>query len=179
VATILRKLPISDAPEKLTISTGQTIAIKSDQVIIWVSITRPGLIKFPEDALRLPAVLDTGFNGTFLISERQLEEWARVKATDLTWIDLLTADGQPIPLRDADIWIHPNQPHSRAPKAGGLPFRLELADGIGVWPTAIPGARRLPLVGMRALRRAGVHVHLDCQTGLVSMNTRRWFWFLG
>jgi outer membrane protein assembly factor BamB len=39
---------------------------------------------------------DAASNHTFLIGERQLEEWGALRANQLTWIDLLTADGQPI-----------------------------------------------------------------------------------
>jgi hypothetical protein len=178
VATILRKLPICTEPKTLQLLGGAKVAIKRDQIVLWVSVTQPGLAQFPIGAPQIPAVLDTGFNSTFLIAEKQLQEWTGVAAKDLTWIDLLSADGQPIPLRDADIWIHPNRAYAQDTIPGRQPFRLELAEGIGVWPSAIPGARRLPLLGMRALRGAGVQVHLDCRKGLVSMNTRRWFWFL-
>lgn len=82
-------------------------------------------------------------------------------------------------MRDADLWIHRNQPRSRDLAPGVAPFRFQLPEGIAVWPTAIPGARRLPLVGTRALRRAGVRVHLDYRNGWLWMNTRRWLWFLG
>ena len=50
---------------------------------------------------------------------------------------------------------------------------------MGVWPAAIPGARRLPLLGSRALRRGGLHLHLNGRAGWFSMNANRWLWFLG
>ncbi|MBI3410980.1 MAG: hypothetical protein HY040_21820 [Planctomycetes bacterium] len=112
--------------------------------------------KFPTDAPLVPAVLDPGFNGTFLISQRQFEEWAGLQVRDAPWIDVLSVEGRLIPLRDADVWIHRNRPGSRDPAPGSVPFRLELPEGVAVWPTAIPGARRLPLLGMRALRQAGL-----------------------
>jgi len=179
VANILRKVPIADRPGTLTLPGGAAVSIKSDQLIVWASVTRSGLSHFPSAAPKFPAVLDTGFNHTFLMGGRHLEDWAALKPKDLTWLDLLTADGQAIPLRDADVWIHPNQPHSREPLPGVSPFRLELPEGIGVWPAAIPGSRRLPLLGSRALRRGGLHLHLNGCAGWFSMNTNRWLWFLG
>jgi hypothetical protein len=178
VANILRKVPIVDRPGTLTLPGGTVVPIKSDQLIAWASVTPSGLAVFPAATPLFPVVLDTGFNHTFLLAERHLEDWATLKAKDLTSLDLLTADGQGIPLRDADVWLHPNQPHSREPLLGAFPFRLELPEGIGVWPTAIPGARRMPLLGSRALRRGGLHLHVNGRAGWFSMNSNRWLWFL-
>src|SRR5205807_585504 len=69
---------------------------------------------------------------------------------------------QTIPLREADVWIHPNVPGFRDQLANRAPFRLELPGGIAVWPAALPGARRLPLLGVAGLRRADLQVFLDC-----------------
>ncbi len=179
MASILRKVPIVDRPGTLTLPDGTAVSIKSDQLILWASVTPSGLADFPAATPRFPVVLDTGFNHTLLMTERHLADWATLKTTDLTWIDLLTADGQAIPLRNANVWIHHNQPHSRDPLAGAVPFRLELPEGIGVWPAAIPGARRMPLLGSRALRRGGLHLHVNGRAGWFSMNNNRWLWFLG
>jgi hypothetical protein len=178
VARILQKVPIHDQPGNLTLPGGLTVYVRSDQLIVWVSITPSGLAHFPSSATRFPVVLDTGFNHTLLMAERHLEDWAALKVKDLTWIDVLTADGQAIPLRDADVWIHPNRPHSRESIPDASPFRLELPEGIGVWPAAIAGARRLPLLGSRALRRGGLHLHVNGRAGWFSMSSNRWLWFL-
>ena len=179
VATILRKVPILHEPSTLHLSGSTEVSIKSDQLIVWVSGTPSGLSEIPAKTPYFPVVLDTGFNHTFLISEKHLEEWAGLKAKDLTWIDVLSADGQPIPLRDADVWIRPNKPHSRDPAIEAEPFRLELPDGIGVWPTAVPGARRLPLLGTRALRRGRLLADLNFRIGWFSLYTHRWWRFFG
>jgi hypothetical protein len=179
VARIVKKHPIFSEPRTLPLPGGGTVAIKGDQLILWASITPSGLPDFPASAPRFPVILDTGFNHTFLLGERHLEEWGGLKSRDLTWIDLLTADGQPIPLRDADLWLHPNQPHTDIPILGAAPFRLELPEGIAVWPSALPGSRRLPLLGTRALRRGRLHADLNFRDGWFSIYTRRWLWFLG
>ena len=84
-----------------------------------------------------------------------------------------------IPLRDANVWIHPNQAGFRDRFASGQPFRVELDTGIAVWPARLPGAPRLPLLGIRALRRADLRVWIDCRKCQVWMSTRRGFWFFG
>jgi hypothetical protein len=94
VASILRNVPIVDRPGTLTLPGGTALSIKSDQLIIWASVTPSGLADFPAATPRFPVILDTGFNHTFLLAERQLEDWAMLKAKDFTWIDLLTVDGQ-------------------------------------------------------------------------------------
>lgn len=178
MAAILRRLPITDAPIKLALPGGTFIDSKNDQIVLWVSGTRPGLGELPKGAPRFPAVLDTGFNSSFLVGQKHLEDWAGLKVRDLTWFDYLVADGQPIPLRDAEVWLHPNRPRTLDPDAQAMPFRLEIATGIAVWPTAIPGSRRLPLLGMRALRSAGLQCHIDGGKGLVTLTSgRSWSWF--
>jgi hypothetical protein len=176
--TILRKLPFHEAATTLRIPGGPAVAVKHHQIVLWVSITRPGLPEFPPGARRLPAVLDTGFNGTFLLGEQQLVDWAALTLAELQWVGTLTADGQTIPLREADVWIHPNIPGFRDLLADRTPFRLELPGGIAVWPAALPGARRLPLLGVAGLRRADLLVLLDCRKCQVWMRTpRRWWLF--
>jgi hypothetical protein len=170
-------VPIDPELMSLHLADGSAVAIKSDQLVVWMSVTPSGLADFPVRTPRFPVILDTGFNHTFLIGERQLFEWGGLAAKDLTWIDALTADGQAIPLRDADVWIHRNRPGSRDPLAGAAPFRLELTDGIGVWPTAIPGSRRLPLLGTRALRGAKLHADINFSDGWFSLFTGRWLRF--
>jgi len=179
VPTILRKLPFYEEQTTLRVPGGPAVAIKHHQIVVWVSLTRPGLSQLPVEARRFPAVLDTGFNGNFLIAEQQVVEWAGIAPQEFQWINFLVADGQPIALRDADVWIHPNQPGFRDQLSAGRPFRLELHDGIGVWPSAIPGARRLPLLGLLGLRRADLQAFLDCWRCRVWLRTPKRFWFFG
>ena len=176
---ILRKLPFYEGPTTLRIPGGPVVAVKHHQIIFWVSVTSSGLARPPVNVPRLPVVFDTGFNDTFLITERQLVEWARVQPGELPWIDVLKAEGRPIPLRDAEVWIHPNLPGFRDQFAPQLLFRLELRRGIGVWPSAVPGGRRLPLLGIRGLRPAGLQVAVDFQTCHLWMRTPRRFWGFG
>jgi hypothetical protein len=54
---------------------------------------------------------------------------------------------------------------------------LALRSTIAVWPTAIPGARRLPLLGVEAVRRAGLEVFIHGRKCQVTLRTPQRFWF--
>jgi hypothetical protein len=171
VPTILRRLPFFPTPTTLRIPGGAAVSIKHHQIVLWVSITRREASTLAPQANRFPAVFDTGFNDNFLIQEQQFVNWAGVTPSDLPLVDYLSADGRRVPLRDANVWIHPNQPGFRDQPSGGEPFCFELDSGIAVWPTALPGARRLPLLGLRGVLRAGLQIAIDGRKRMVSMRT--------
>ncbi len=91
-------------------------------------------------------MIDTGFNDTFLTREAQLRSWPGLDLAILPpSASGLRVSGQlTIPKHEADLWVHPNQPGKRDP-APVPAVRLELPDGIAVWPDQVPGGRRLPL----------------------------------
>jgi hypothetical protein len=179
VPTILRKLPFYEDQRTLRVPGGPAVTIKHHQIILWVSVTRPHAPGLPVNAGRFPAVLDTGFNDNFLLQEEHLVRWAGLAPQDLPQVDFLAAAGQRIPLHDADVWLHPNRPGFRDQFSGAPPFCLELDSGIGVWPSGLPGARRLPLLRLRGLRRADLQLWIDCQKCQVWLRTPRRFWFFG
>lgn len=175
---ILRKLPFFEDQRALRVPDGPVVTIKHHQILVWVSITPPGLPAFPEQARRLPAILDTGFNDTLLIQEEQLRSWGGISPPDLELLDYLTVSGRRIPMVDMDVWLHVNLPGHRDQFASRPPFRLELNTGIAVIPdpTTTP---RLPLLGMLALRRAKLHLHVDYEHCRITLRTPRRFWFFG
>jgi hypothetical protein len=179
VAIILRDLPFFEEPTSLSLPGGTVVGIKHHQIVLWVSVTRPGVAVLPGNARRFPAVLDIGFNDNFLIPERQLLTWAGLDPAGMPVVDHLLADGRPIPLREATVWIHPNRPGLRDAFTGAPPFCLELDTGIGLWPTGVPGARRLPLLGLRGLRQGDLQLAIDCRRCRVGMRTPRRSWFFG
>ena len=176
--SILRNLPFFGEPSTARLADGTAVPIRADQIILWVSITLPGA----SDLLgtrRFPAVLDTGFTHTFLIAEQQLIAWAGLRRDELARIDSFQTGGQTLPLYDADVCLHANRPGARDEVAGTVPFRLELSDGIGVWPSTIPGARRLPLLGVRAIRQAGLCAIVNGRRRRVWLGTPWQFWPFG
>jgi len=174
VPKILQNLPFFEVPTDLHVP-GAELRILHHQIVVWVSVTGPAAASLPAHAPRFPAVLDTGFNDNFLIQEQQLQSWAGINPSDLTITDRLSVGGLSIPLREANLWIHPNQPGSRDAFSGAQPFCLELDTGIGVWPRALPGARRLPLLGLRGLRQGDLQLELDCRRCRVSLRTPSWW----
>jgi hypothetical protein len=63
--------------------------------------------------------------------------------------------------------------------AQASPYSLELGGGIAVFPDTMPIAPRLPLVGVRGLVQAKLHLSLDGRNCRVSIRTKKRFWFLG
>jgi hypothetical protein len=59
----------------------------------------------------------------------------------------------------------------------GPPFLLELLPGIAVYPAkeGQPLYPRLPLLGLRAFRRAGLQIAIDCRRACVTIHTPRRF----
>jgi hypothetical protein len=83
VPTILRDLPFFPDPTLLSVPGGPTISILNNQIIVWVSVTRPDVVVPAPHTRRFPAVLDTGYNRGFMIRQQQLLEWAELYPTEL------------------------------------------------------------------------------------------------
>ena len=106
--TVLRRLPFFETSTTALLGN-ERLTIKPYQIIVWVSITKAGLPEFPPNARRLPAVLDTGFNDTFLIQEQHFTAWAGLSPQDFEVLEFLSVYGRNVPLLDADVWLHRNQ----------------------------------------------------------------------
>src|SRR5262249_49189577 len=101
---------------------------------------------------------------------------------DPHWLDKrrdVTIKGEAVPIREADVWLHPNRPGERDQFADRPPFRLRLEHGIAVYPKGSPAAPRLPLLGLRALEWSRLHLSIDCDHRRVWLRTPRRFWFFG
>src|SRR5207249_2928359 len=127
--------------------------------------------KLPPNARRFPAILDTGHNHTLAISEQQLREWVGWTPQAAPLIDHIRVRGHKLPVVPAHIWICRNRPGKRDEILNGPPFCVELGSGIAVFPDGTPGTPRLPLLGLRALRSAGLHLTVNCRRGLVTLRT--------
>jgi hypothetical protein len=82
-------------------------------------------------------------------------------------------------LLNVDAWLHPNVPGRRDVGTGRSPFCLELDEGIAVYPPAMTAAPRLPLLGLRAPRLAGLHLNIDCSKLTVNIQRPHRFWMSG
>jgi len=172
---ILRKMPFYDVFTTVEVQ-GRAYRIFPRQIIVWVSIGPKGVRELHPRVQRFPAVLDPGFTDNFLIHEQQLRQFAGLEPDHLKRLsELLRAHGRQIPVHAANVWIHRNRPGERDGSADRAPLLVELHRGIGLTSEAdlYP---RLPLLGARALRSAGLQVLLDYKRCWVHVRTPRKFW---
>jgi hypothetical protein len=180
---IFHKLPFYDPPTSVTVA-GERVAVKPDQIIVWVSLGEPGQAVPGPQVLRLPVVLDTGLAHNFGIREEHLSQWAGLYPP-LLYPPLLPTQGHirlgglHATVVSASVWLYPNRPGERDTLLDGSPFRLETLPGIAVYPRGTAGAPRLPVLGLRALRRSKLHLTVDGDRCLVYLRTPRRFWFFG
>jgi hypothetical protein len=174
--TILRDLPFSERPTEVKFGE-RSISIKGDQIMVWAGITEGEQTEFDPRRLVFPAILDTGLSHNFSIRTEHLIRWAGLDPRWLRPAGEAQISEETVPLYKADVWLHPNVPGKRDRAAGIEPFRLELRRGIAVCPPTMSNTPRLPLLGLRALRRAGLHLTIDCRRGQVTLRTPRQFWF--
>ena len=172
---ILHRLPFYDAVSSVEVQ-GATYRVLPLQLIVWVSLAHQGLSALEPQTPRLPAVLDPAYTDGFLIHEEHLRQFAGLRPGHLTALGAsMRSRDRTIPLYAANVWVHANQPGQRDQFSSAAPFLLELHRGIGI-TTGTDLYPRLPLLGARAFRAAGLHIGIDYRNCQVSVRTRRPFW---
>src|SRR5262245_19347517 len=85
VPPIVRKLPFFKTRTSVTVG-GQEVLVKSDQIVVWMSLSEGGKVDLDLDLdqLRFPAIVDTGHTHNFSIQEQQLAQWAGLDPRLLT-----------------------------------------------------------------------------------------------
>ncbi len=159
--TIIDSSPLS-GPAWVQVKSGERIQIWPRETIVWVSVTPPTFIALPANWPRFPAVVDCGFNSTFLISELQLQTWAGIDRQSLPTppADMTggpTIRGRAVRMFEAAIWIHPNVSGMTDLDSRHEPFALYATPRVIVSP---PGKAlaRLPLIGMKILEDNGLQL---------------------
>jgi len=145
---ILRQLPFRDTPSTVEVA-GEVVSVKPYQVIVWVSLSIRETLE--REAPIFPAVLDTGHNHNFSIAEELLVRWAGIDKQELPKKGAILVNRQEVPLLSAHLWIRRNRP--RTTELLPKPYPLQIPEGISVFPDGMPGAPRLPLLGLRGLVR--------------------------
>ena len=173
MATLIRKLPF-DEKRSIVRVAGQEVLILPRQIIVWVSIESPELARIGPDAPRFPAVLDNGYNEDFIIRQEQVLRWTRLPLQRIRAVGLQEVHGQKVPVFPANLWLHRNQPGQRDQFSDRPPVWLPLDEGVAVCPAGMKNAPRLPLLGMRALRRSRLQLHVDFDACHVSIRTTTW-----
>ncbi len=138
-------------------------------VCVPVLLTDPGHPPPPPRVRPQRWAIDTRFTGeAFAWRQHLLEAGLDPDANRLGHTRLMPLGNtpQPFPLRRADLWLVSNIPALQA-----TPWRVGVSEGIAVHDAphiANPDVNS-PLLGMRVLLRAGLHVHLDFARATVSV----------
>ena len=137
---------------------------------MWLSLTKPDVFD-PSAAHRFPAILDPGFNESFLASPQHLRDWCHVNEVELPEADsvVVRVYEKAVTPRDANLWLYRNVPFSHDEVLGDAPFQIEIDAGILVSPEA--KKPRLPLLGLRAIESSKMRVVIDGAQQLVSINS--------
>ncbi|MFL5341495.1 MAG: hypothetical protein ACJ8F7_15220 [Gemmataceae bacterium] len=134
-------------------------------------VTEPSLVSPPPISLVQDWVLDTGNRGAAFAWRHHLLRHgtdADIGRLPLP-MNILTVTGQKsVPVRDVDLWLVSNLQDQQL-----QPHRIVLHRGLPFHDTArMPDPHfQLPLVGIRALRSAGLRVQIDFSLDLISVWT--------
>lgn len=82
---------------------GERIRVRANQILLWISLTERDVKNSNPRAIPFPAILDTGFNHSFAIQQRHLNEWAGIRPDAMGSVSNLRDRGQRIPLHGANI----------------------------------------------------------------------------
>jgi len=153
---------------------GERVRVLPDQIIVWVSLSRRSLTEANPATDPFPAILDTGHNHSFAITTRHLIEWADLNPDELATRGAVRDRGQRIELRQANIWVHPNESGKREEFALSGPFRLKAKQGIAVYPEG--DFPRLPILGLRAIAENGLVLKVDGARREATLRTPTRWW---
>ena len=146
---LLDRSPLPPRPSEVVV-LGERVRLRANQIIVWITLTRPRLKEPNPAALPFPAIPDTGHTHTFSIQHRHLAEWAGIGPDGLPPVGHVRERGHRIQLRLANIWVHPNVPRSRDRLADRPPHPVGADRGIAIHPAGVEFPR-LPILGLRAV----------------------------
>jgi hypothetical protein len=153
---IVREKPLQ--VEKTIVSIGSTgILLRPLQLIVWATLQPRGHYDLQPDAVWLPCVVDTGFNGTFCIAQEHLELVPNHERFLYMGFQQLTHRGGIETARriEADLWI-------RAEVEGRGAVKVELPTGFYAFARRSPGTMTsAPLIGQAALVGAQARLEVD------------------
>jgi hypothetical protein len=151
MTTILQEMPYHDTFTDVTVDH-QLVQVLPHQIIVWVSLSLRNVLALPVSARRFPAILDTGNSYGFALAQRHLEQWTGLTRQALEQLGSVNINRVIVPRLAAAVWLHRNKKGERDAFRRTPPFRLDLRDGLAVYPAvANLQAPRLPLLGLRAL----------------------------
>jgi hypothetical protein len=167
---VLDQLPYYGTPGEVVVQ-GEPVAVLAHQIIVWVSVSTKDVVRLPEDVWRFPAILDTGNTFGFSIAEDQLARWCGLHTQVLELLGPVFINRRALPRHAADVWLHRNRRRQRD-AFRPPPYRLELRDGIAVYPSGFGvAAPRLPLLGVRAIDENGLRCTINGRNYTVTIST--------
>ena len=168
---ILDRLPLSERRSEVWAPDG-LVTVKPYQIIVTVSLGARELVEPDPGLPRFPAILDTGNNHNFAISEPHLRTWARITLAGPR--SHIRVQGRRVPLINAGLWLFPNEPGQVA-ASGRPPTRSALPEGIAVYPEDLSSPARLPILGLRALVTNRLRLIINGKRRTVTLKTPGWF----
>jgi hypothetical protein len=144
-------------------TTGQPLRVYHDQIMIWATFTGSGRNPPLPGAGLFPILIDTGFNETFLMQQRQAEEWMTpaVFATFPRTGQGFRIGRERILGWNMALWVYPNVSGTRDPDLSLAPVWIDLPLGV---PLTAPGSaytKEKPLLGLRAIRFNKLSLRID------------------
>jgi hypothetical protein len=168
---IFDQLPYADTSGTV-LRDGELLPVLAHQIIVWVSISLRDALRVDAGVPKLPAILDTGNSFGMSIAEDQLVRWCGLRPEWLEVLGPVFINRQRLHRHAADVWLHRNRRGQRDAFRPEPPFRLELRDGIAIYP-ATPHvlAPRLPLLGLRAIDENELRCTINGKRRTVSLST--------
>jgi hypothetical protein len=188
---LITDLPFFDDERSLRIPQGPALRVLHNQIVVWVSLTPrhapyDAVPVFPSVTRRFPAVLDCGYNDSFMLNERHVTDWALLdphtfpvlglectirKARDASKQYAPDEDSSrtvKIPYREGWLWLHRPKPGFRDEVSEESPERLFLPPGFVIVPEDVKYLS-FPLLGMRTVRNNRLLVAIDGARGAISI----------
>jgi hypothetical protein len=167
---ILDRLPISDEHLLMDVPGGRFRA-KPYQIIARISIS--DVPAWDPRSPSIPALIDTGNNHNFSIQESHLIRWAGLQPRLLLRHKTIREGSRSPTLHYADIWIHRNHSGRRDPRPGE-PVKLDLEEGIAVYPSDGSNYPRIPVIGLRAILKNKLKLVIDGKRTHVTLKSPFW-----
>ena len=143
---------------------GATFKVPGFVLLVEVTLVQHGRVNLPQDARWVPAIIDTGFSGSFFIATDHLELLGGPRNFRLIPVKgesgkptatYGSGETAPFDQYEGDIWI-------RNAESDLAPLKLELNGGFAVpVPAAGRPGPRIPLIGAASLATANLLLTVD------------------
>lgn len=171
--TLLDRAPFPDVRTEVFVRN-EFVRLRPNQIILRVSLTIPR-VKSPNPlAVPFPVILDTGYTHTFALQEQHLFDWGGLRPDALPAVGTTSDRGTRVPLRAANIWVHPNRPRAREVNTERAPYPLKTEFGIAVYPAG--DFPRLPLLGLRAVAENDLVLKVNGRRREATLRAPRGWW---